>query len=153
MEENEFRQLYHSVNQQRCIYEKSIIARRAACSAGHKFCIATREGVACNNSTAQQQCQQLLSTLRDKAIFALQITRIDGPLPHAKEIKVQTGGLLGLRQILQQTEADESIVTDITALIQQALEHYATMEQLPYDEITRSIVKFEGRQKRRHRKS
>lgn len=148
MEENEFRSTYHSVNQQRCVFEKTIIARKASCRYMDRFCLAEREGVACREAQLQQRCNSLLANMRTKAIFALHLPRITEQLPHAKEVKVQTGGLIGLQNTLQNTVADDQVIQDIDALLQQAIEAYGSVEELPYDEIIRFIVKYEGRRRR-----
>lgn len=144
MEENEYRSFYHAINQERCVFEKSILSRRCNCHHAHRFNLADREGVACRHHDAALLCQATLKRMRDKALFALKLTRIDGPLPHAKEIKVQTGGLYGLRQILGDSDAIQPI-QDITGLVQSALERFGTIDALPFEEIARSIAQFEGR--------
>ena len=148
MEENEYRDIYHKVNEQRCIFEKSILTRQTMCQHAHRFCLADREGVSCHHVMSHAQCRQLLAELRSKAIFALKLTRIDGPLPHAKEVKVQTGGLLGLAAILN-GDTDLANIEDIIDLLQRAIAKYGSIAQLPYDEITRRIVQYQARQSRR----
>ncbi len=148
MEEKEYRSFYHAINQERCVFEKSILSRRSNCHHAHRFNLADREGVACQHPEAALQCRTTLSHMRDKALFALKLTRIDGPLPHAKEIKVQTGGLYGLQQILGNGDITQPIA-DITALIQTALDRYGAIDALPYEEIARGIVQFEGRTRSR----
>lgn len=148
MEENEYRSLYRAINQQRCIFEKTILSRRASCHYAHRFNLADREGVSCQHSDAATLCKATLDLMRDKAMFALKLTKIDGPLPHAKEIKVQTGGLFGLQQILHCGEAVAAI-EDITALLETAVTRYGAIDKLPYEEIARTIVQFEGRSRRK----
>jgi hypothetical protein len=147
VEENEYRSFYHAINQQRCIFEKSILSRRSHCRYAHRFNLADREGIACTQHDAAALCLAILTQMRNKAVFALKLTRIDGPLPHAKEIKVQTGGLFGLQHILGQSDPNTPIA-DIIGLIQTALAQYGDIQSLPYEEIARSIVQFEGRTSR-----
>ncbi|MBI1422590.1 MAG: hypothetical protein GC149_03915 [Gammaproteobacteria bacterium] len=151
MEENEYRSFYHAINQQRCVFEKTILSRRAHCQYAHRFNLADREGVACREPQAAALCQATLTHMRDNALFALKLTRLDGPLPHAKEIKVQTGGLYGLQQLLGESDINKPI-ENIFGLLQSALERYGEIPALPYTEIARSIVQFEGRT-RRNKKS
>lgn len=149
MEENQYRDTYHRINPNRCVFEKSINSRRCHCALSHRFCLADREGVSCTDKTARQRCQTLLGTLRKKAIFAMRLTRIDGALPHGKEVKVQTGGLLGLQQQLEPDTSPETGIADIDRLIKHALERYGAIETFPYDEIVKQIVRYEGRTRRR----
>jgi hypothetical protein len=147
MEENEYRSIYHTINQQRCLFEKTILSRRANCQHAHRFNLADREGVACQQQQAAVLCKTLLEQLRNKALFALKLPRLEGPLPHAKEIKVQTGGLYGVRQLLGEGD-DTTPIADIIALLHAVLARYGDVQSLPYPEITRSIVHFEGRSRR-----
>jgi len=149
MDEGEYRETYLEFNPLKCVFEKSILSRQTMCEHAHRFCLADREGVACQLTHANQQCDHLLSKLRAQAIFALKLTKIDGPLPHAKEIKVQTGGLLGLSHTIA---ADTTSVENIYALLEQAKHTFGDIESLPYDEITRQIVQYEGRTHRKRGK-
>ena len=148
MEESEYRDIYHQVNEQRCVFEKSILSRQTMCRHAHRFNLADREGVSCGDQKCHAQCQQLLGELRNKATFALKLTRIDGPLPHAKEVKVQTGGLLGLAALVD-VHKEISNIEDIIDLIERAIKKYGGIAQFPFDEITRRIVLYQARQRRR----
>lgn len=148
MEEGEYREIYHQVNEQRCTFEKSILSRQTMCRHAHRFCLADREGVSCHDQTSHELCQQLLTELRNKALFALKLTRIDGPLPHAKEVKVQTGGLLGLAALLD-AQINIDSVEDIIYVIKRAMTKYGDISNFPFDEITRRIVLYQARQRRR----
>ena len=152
MEENEYRETYQNYNEQRCLFEKSILSRKTMCEHAHRFCLADREGVACKNLSAFKQCKSLLNQLRNNARFALKQTNVNEPLPHAKEVKIQTGGLLGLRSILDGENAQEQSIENIFALIQQAITKYGELDSLPYDEITRQIVQFKGKTRSRSKK-
>lgn len=149
MEEDEYRSTYREINDRRCIFEKSINSRRSTCEHGRRFNLADREGVACSSDAGNQRCQAFLEIMRKNASFALQQLHIDGPLPHAKEIKVQTGGLLGLQGVLYPEKADAERVENITAILRDAEERYGNLEQLPYTELVKTITRFEGRNKRR----
>ena len=149
MEENEYRDTYTSYNEQRCLFEKSILSRKTMCEHAHRFCLADREGVACTKQAAFTQCTNLLNQLRNNARFALKQTSVDDPLPHAKEVKIQTGGLLGLRSIVDGEDQQEQTIKNIFDLVQQAISKFGDLDNLPYDEIARKIVQFKGKTRRR----
>ncbi len=149
MDETEYRSTYTYVNQQRCKFEKSILSRRSMCRHAHRFCLADREGVACQHQDSLTLCERVLAQLRQKAVFALKLTRIDGPLPHAKEVKVQTGSLIGLAQLVNSSHQQDDSIEDIITLIETAIDKYGHIDQLPYDEITRGIVQFRSRRGRK----
>jgi len=149
MEENQYRDTYHSINPLRCVFEKAINTRRCQCSLSHRFCLADREGVSCSVDLAQKRCQTLLQTMRSKAIFVMRLTRIDGALPHGKEIKVQIGGLLGLQLLLDSEHVSENGISDIHQLLTRAIEKFQSIDSFPYDEIVKQITRFEGRSRRK----
>jgi len=149
MDETQYRQTYGELNTRKCVFEKAINSRRCTCTCCKRFNLADREGVACETVESLARCQSLLESLRNKARFALQMTRIPGPLPHAKEIKVQIGGMLGIQQLLYAEKTGSESVEDIDGLAREAINRYGDIAALPYDEIIKSIVHFEGRLRRR----
>jgi hypothetical protein len=148
VEEDEYRSTYHSVNERRCVFEKAILSRRCACTLSTRFYLADREGIACDSATAHRRCSHLILLLRENARFALKITTLESELPHAKEIKVQNGGLLGL-QLLLRPDLGNKNVTDVAALATLGESTYGAIEKIPYQEIVKSIVTFEGRRRPR----
>ncbi len=99
VDETEYRSTYNDINATRCVFEKALMTRQCLCSRARNFRLAEREGFACNHQAAQQRCATLLGLLRRNARFALGITSAEGPLPHNKEIRVQVGGLRGLKAL------------------------------------------------------
>jgi hypothetical protein len=104
--------------------------------------------VACNSATGNALCTEFLNTLRGKARFSLRLTHAEKPLPHTKEIKVQTGGLLGLQGLLDSDMADNSTAENIIGLLDTAIKRFERLQNLPYNILVQSVVKFEGRKKR-----
>lgn len=151
MEEDEYRETYDAVNERRCVFEKAISSRRAVCSKSLRFHLADREGISCRSASGNALCAVLLPLMRSKARFALHLTSAEGPLPHAKEIRVQTGGLLGLQEQVYPDRQGQDRVDDIINIVDTALQCYGRPEDLPYDAIVQAIVRFEGRRKRPRR--
>jgi hypothetical protein len=149
VEEDQYRKTYRSFNERKCLYEKAINSRRCTCSASHRFCLADREGVSCQSAQGHERCQAVLTLMRQNAGFALKLPDLDGsPLPHAKELKVQIGGLLGLQGILFPEKIANQTVDDIDNILQAASNKYGEFSSLPYNEIVKSITTFKGRQRR-----
>jgi len=148
MEEQEYKETYHTLNQRRCLFGKTISSRRCTCEKAQRFHLADREGIACRSAAGNALCTELLNSMRRKARFALHLTRADAPLPHAKEIRVQTGGLLGLQALLHPEKAAAQNIDNAIGLIDLAIARFGRLADLPYDGIIQAIVKFEGRPKR-----
>jgi len=157
MDEDQYRAAYKEINPNRCIFEKAITNRRCDCALKRKFVLATREGVACRSEAALQRCTQVLNAMRNNARFSLKVVTIDGPMPHNKELQVQAGGMLALQTLLadktdktNNAESDtQQTVLDIDQTMQKALTKYLTIDQLPYGEIVKGIVKYVSRPKRK----
>jgi hypothetical protein len=145
MDEKEFKATYRDYNDRPCVFAKALLSRCAGCSRAEKLNIAEREAMACNSDAAWQQCQVLLPLLRNNALFALRLTHIEGPLPHGKEIKVQCGGLLGLRAALE--PAAEGPVTDVYSLVAAAAADFGGLQSLPYGELVKVVVSYQPRKR------
>ena len=141
--EDAYRDARKSVNPTPCAFEKGVLARCIACSKAEKHLLAERETVNCADAAAQARCLDLKTLLRGHSAFALKIPRMGAPLPHAKELKIQCGGLKGLQKSLS---GDET-VTDAFGLIEQAVQQHGGLDNLPYSEIVQGVVHFEARRR------
>ena len=129
-----------------CLFEKGVLQRCCACHLAKHFNLAERVGVACTARAAQQQCREFLAIMQEKSVFALQLTPTDdGKLPHAKKIKIQCGGINGLHTL----DGAADLGKDVNRLLDHAVKHFGGMAQLPFEQIVRSVVAFEGRKRRK----
>jgi hypothetical protein len=141
--EDAYRDARKSVNPTPCAFEKGILALCLACSKAEKHLLAERETINCSDANAQARCMTLKSLLRHQSAFALHITSANAPLPHAKELRIQCGGLKGLQKSMTGTEQ----VDDVLAITEAAVARFGTLEALPFSEIVQSVVHFEGRRR------
>lgn len=149
MDEDIYRSTYSDVITLKCEYEKAINSRQTSCHQANKVRLADREAVSCRSKEACSLCTSFLNILRSKALFALKLQDHSGPLPHAKEIKVQMGSIIGLALDNNIEVVKGQKVEDIAGLLNSAVKKYNTLEELPYENLMRSIVNYEGRPKRR----
>jgi hypothetical protein len=150
MEEGEFREAYEAIRELPCAFEKALLSRQCGCSKVQRFHIGDREGVRCSAWTAQQNCLTALGLLRQGARFALHARALPGPLPHARELKVQVGGLRGLQALSEPAGADPE-VTDVHGLLAALQASFGALERIPLDTVVRTIAAFEVRRRRGHR--
>lgn len=128
-----------------CPFEKAILSRCADCGQARKFNIAEREAVACEAAVARENCLTLHGLLHQNASFVLKLTRPGEPLAHAKEIKVQCGGLLGVQRLFDQ---GASLVENIHALALEVQRCFGSMQDVPYQGVVKEIGAYEGRRRR-----
>ena len=152
MDENEYRSAYQSLNETRCVFEKSILTQNCGCRLHQRFNLAEREGIRCVDPQAQAQCKTFLDQVRTRARFALKLTDIVGNLlPHNKEIQVQKGALLALRPELP--NQPDTPIEDIRALIEQAAADCDNdLENYPYQQLMPGIVHHPTRPPRSRRR-
>ena len=142
MDEIAYRQILSATITRTCPFEKSILSGCAACSRAEKHNIAEREVVACNDKEALARCIALRDLLRHNFTFALGRPHIDGPLPHAQEMRMQCGGLKGLQYSLD--ASDE--VRDVAALVAMAQQEFGELADFPYSLIVQQAnIVYKGR--------
>ena len=152
MDEDVYRSTYSEVISLKCVYEKAINSRQTTCNQANKVRLADREAVACRTKEACNLCTSFLEILRSKALFALKLQDHSGPLPHAKEIKVQMGSIIGLALNNDIEIIKGKKIENIYGLLMTSLKKYQSLENLPYENFMRSIVNYEGRPKRKSKK-
>ncbi len=145
MNENEFLTTLDKVNDLPCTFAKALFRGCCRCGYSQKLLLAEREIIACKSAGAQKRCEEVIPVLRSRAMFALKLTQIEGKLPHGKEVKVQCGALLSLRQQIDMLEHLPEKVDDIDLLLNQAIEHYKTTDAFPFSQMMTAITHFSVR--------
>jgi len=146
MDENAYKSTYNALNPNDCPFEKALVICRHACQNSLRIGIGERLAIGCATPEARKTCRELLALLHDNAAFALHQTDMS-VLPHAKELKVQCGGLRGLHHALAPENQELAEITNIFALVGEVQQRFNGLENLPFSEIVRSIVHFEGRRR------
>ena len=156
MDESAFRRARDAMAPRPCAFEKAMLAGACACPLSERRNIAEREAVTCNLPSAQAECAALRSLLRQKSAFALKLTHVEGPLPHAKEMKVECGGLQGMLQAAalhadtsaSAAEQELAALTDVHRLVQTCAGKFGGLANLPYSVIVQSVVAYQIRRRR-----
>lgn len=149
MDEDEYRSAYLDVNPNRCAFEKAILTRTVNCSCADIFCLAERYGVACKQKSSRQQCDDVLCVLSQKSSFALGLSSPEESLPHAKEMKVQIGGLLGLVQSTDIRDVSLEGIYDINRVVAASIENFGGVENIPFGDVVQSVVRYQIRKRRK----
>ena len=133
MDESAFHQRLDLLKGRACPFAKSILTSCAACSKSEKRNIAERELVVCGREASHERCIAFRDLLRHNFTFALGKLHIEGPLPHAQEMRMQCGGLKGLQFLID--ESDE--VRDIDELLNMGQKQFGELADFPYSQIVR----------------
>jgi len=142
MDEQAFRRVRSGVVALPCPFAKSILQRCAACARADRIQVAERELVGCQDQASHSRCNEFHDRLRQSFAFALGKPRIDSPLPHGQEMRVQCGGLKGLQHTLD----GGTEVTDVDWLLADALRLWGNATDLPYSQIVHAAaLVYKGR--------
>jgi hypothetical protein len=131
MDESVYRQVLSTSVARPCPFEKSVLTRCTDCGLAEKHNIAEREVVTCSREVNLELCVALRDALRHNFTFALGKLHIDGPLPHAQEMRIQCGGLTGLQFTVDGTNE----VNDVSMLVMQARRKFGELADYPYSQI------------------
>lgn len=148
MEEDEYKATYNEIAANRCVFEKALTNNLCRCRLSRHFWLADREGYACKSSKDADKCRYLLENLRENSKFSLKLPAVGSQLPHNMEIRVQVGGIRGMRSVLCEEKGDHQVV-DIKQLVELAEKQYKKLDALPYSEIVKSVTSFQGRSRRK----
>jgi len=143
MDEAAFRNARGVINRLPCVFERVLAGRHAVCALAASHAVAEREAVACTAPLARAECGRLAGLLRAKSAFALGLSGTQRLLPHAQLMRIECGGLDGLRQVLD----PGAPAVDVHHLICLARERHGDLERLPFSEVVKGVAAWRGRRR------
>ncbi|RLJ67630.1 hypothetical protein [Sulfurisoma sediminicola] len=143
MDETAYKSARGEINRLPCVFEKALLSRCVVCELSVRHLLAERETVACTDPPAHAACGELSGLLREKSSFALKLTEAVRILPHAMIMKIQCGGLGGLRDVLD----PEAPAPDVHRLVRRAQAEYGALEALPFSRIVQGVSHWQGRKR------
>lgn len=143
MDEIRFHTAHGQLNRLPCVFEQALLCQAAVCEAAQRLALAERETVICREPLARAACGQLLSLLRENSAFALKLKDTRRILPHAMTMKIQCGGLAGLKELLD----PDAHAPDILRLVRLAQAEYGAFESLPFSRIVQGVAHWQIRKR------
>jgi len=144
VDEHSYRAIRKGINPLPCVFEKALLCQAAVCEAAQRLSLAEREMLACREPLARAACGHLLQLLRANSAFALKVKDTQRILPHAMTMKIQCGGLSGLRDVLD----PEAPAPDVLGLVRRAQAEYGALEALPFSRIVQGVAHWQIRKRR-----
>ena len=131
----------------KCAFSQTLIGGQFGCA--HAEPVVRRGGaeIACRSADGAQRCTTLLQCLKDAALPAFGVEDDLLSMPHSVLVKIQFGGLLGVRCLLDATLSDADSVTDINALVEQALDKFTALDAVPCAGIVADMTGFKPRRR------
>ncbi|MDZ4202379.1 MAG: hypothetical protein U1C96_09575 [Gallionella sp.] len=136
MDEAAFRQRLAAMEQRPCAFAKAVLTRCVSCARSERVQIAEREIILCQSAASCSRCVELHDHLRHGFSFALKRLHEDEPLPHAQEMRIQCGGLKGLRQVM----VGDPVVDDVDALLADAWQKWSGAAAIPYSAVVHAAA-------------
>jgi hypothetical protein len=96
-----------------CVFAKALQSRTAICGLSERRALGERELVDCRSGAARERCDALAALMHERARFAL---RLPGPgqlLMHSQALRLQCGGLDGLREAVAAIDGDVQHLVDL----------------------------------------
>jgi hypothetical protein len=166
MDQDVFRQTYREVNERGCSFEKAVLTHQCDCAQAERFCIAEREGVRCGSARGHARCLRWLEILQVQVRFALRTQDPEMLRAHGKAIRIQVGGLRGLVEVLDASNAagipgsvaspatgSEPIagtepiagMKNVDGLLAQTEQRYGDLDRVPFEAVIRQVQAYQGR--------
>lgn len=133
------------VNRLPCVFGKALLAQTAACELARRHSVGESESLVCTSPVARSACGTLYGLLREKSAFALHLKATNRILPHAMVMKIQCGGLEGVRQVV----SPDAHAPDVHRLVRAATERYGSLDALPFSEVVKGVAAFQLRRRKR----
>lgn len=119
------------INRLPCIFEKALLARCAVCD----LAVQPERNVICTAPLSRAACGQFYGLLRKNATFAIgeiDVVRIPSEF---NLLKIQCGGLAGLRVLMD----PDAPAPNVCRLIRAARERFGNLAALPFPQIVRGV--------------
>lgn len=148
MDETSFQTARKQLNPLPCVFEKALLCQAAVCEVAQRLALAEREMVACREPLARAACGNLLQLLRANSAFALKLKDTQRILPHAMTMKIQCGGLAGLKALVD----PDAHAPDVLKLVRLAQAEFGALEDLPFSRIVQGVAHWQIRKRHRPKK-
>lgn len=124
-----------------CAFAHALFAGQATCELARRRPLGEAERVACTRAPAGMNCATLHGLLAERCAFSLGRTQRGEPPTHATAMRMECGGLDGVRLALDAAE------TDVHRLVCAAQERFGGLAALPWEAIARAVAAWRPRRR------
>jgi hypothetical protein len=130
-----------STETRRCCFADALSARVAGCSKALKSTRQYRRTTCCTNGEAHALCAAWMNHLRTGSRFALGAQHTPSALPRGTAVKLQCGGLLGMRDLVEQQPSVR--IRDVSILLKRAISRFGSLQDVPMEPVIRRVQAFD----------
>ncbi len=136
------------MDEYKCAFSSTLVTGQFGCEKGEQV---TRRGgpdVVCASGEAHQQCEKLFQRMKQAALPAFGVEDDLLSMPHSVLVKIQFGGLLGLRR-LQGNGTDESaVVKNIHGFVGQVIGKHGGLDAIPCQAFVEDMTSYQLKRRR-----
>lgn len=122
----------------RCCFADAVGTRVAGCTKAVKLTRQYRRTVECTDGKAHEACAAWLDRVRRASNFALGTRQSPSALPRRTAVKLQSGGLLGMGDLLEGHQSC-SRIQDVSDLLRRALARYGSFDEVPLQTVIQRV--------------
>ena len=124
----------------KCAFSHTLLGEDFGCSRV-RF-VTQRDGphATCADRVAADRCRTLFQALKTAALPVFDVPDDLAQMPHSVPVKIQFGGLLGLRHALY--PAATGRIEDVDSLVRTAETHYGGCERIPCADFTGAMTAY-----------
>lgn len=115
----------------KCPFAAPITTGRAACTKASEVVRRGGSEYDCTDVAAHSRCEAFFGELKQTGLAAFDVPDDLTQMPHSVLVKIQTGGLTGLRRLLEPDIDPASPVHDVATLVDAAVAAYGSIGQVP----------------------
>jgi len=128
----------------KCAFSATLMGGEFACVKAVPVTRRSGPEMACTENAAHERCAALFEGLKQAALPAMGYEDDLLTMPHSALVKIQFGGLLGIRRLLGEEERG---IDDIDALLQRAVTRFGDYEAVPFAELAGDIASYKLRRR------
>lgn len=127
----------------RCCFSDAVGHRVAGCAMAVRTTRQYRRTVECTNHRAHGVCAAWLDCVRRASRFTLGTRQSPSALPRRTALKLQSGGLLGMGDVIDGQQRAGRI-QDVSDLLQRALARFGSLDSVPLQAVIQRVHEFDA---------
>lgn len=127
----------------RCCFSDAVGHRVAGCAMAVRTTRQYRRTVECTNHQAHGVCAAWLDCVRRASRFTLGTRQSPSALPRRTALKLQSGSLLGISDVLE-THQRSGRIQDVSGLLRRALARFGSLDSVPLHAVIQRVHEFDA---------
>jgi len=132
-----------------CPFSAPLIKKDFACPYAQEIIRRGGAEIACESQSAHSRCSELHNAMKTAALQAMELEDDLLSLAHSILVKIQYGGLLGLKNLTEGSAPKDDQIVNVVALVSVAMEKFNGIDDIPMASITKIIMEYKVKRRRK----